>query len=129
IESIAQFNAWVEFKIMIRALSKNDSDFIYIYSVYEGKNYSENKVETYYLASCSTYQGLIAYRESEVYNIEILADNYVSLTTVDLSAGLNDRMHPILYDFLKNDWETYEGIVEGQLEPWLEFQKELGHRP
>ena len=34
-----------------------------------------------------------------------------------------------LYDFLKNDWETYEGIVEGQLEPWLEFQKELGHRP
>ncbi len=114
---------------MIRALSKNDSDFIYIYSVYEGKNYSENKVETYYLASCSTYQGLIAYKESEVYNIEVLADNYVNLTTVDLSAGLNDRMHPILYDFLKSDWETYEGIVEGQLEPWLEFQKELGHRP
>ncbi|MEN6671058.1 hypothetical protein AAJP47_11865 [Psychrobacter sp. B38] len=114
---------------MIRALSKNDTDFIYIYSVYEGKNYSENKVETYYLASCSTYQGLIAHRESEVYNIEVLADNYVSLTTVDLSAGLNDRMHPILCDFLKNDWETYEGIVEGQLEPWLEFQKELGHRP
>lgn len=46
---------------MIRALSKNDSDFIYIYSVYEGKNYHENRVETYYLASCSTYQGLIAY--------------------------------------------------------------------
>ncbi|MBH0086190.1 hypothetical protein I6E84_08160 [Psychrobacter sp. SCQQ22] len=126
---MAQFNTWVEFKIMIRALSKNDSDFIYIYSVYESKNYSENKVETYYLASCSNYQGLMAYRESEVYNIEILADNYVSLTTVDLSAGLNDRMHPILYDFLKNDWDAYEGIVEGQLKPWLEFQKELGHRP
>ena len=55
---------------MIRALSKNDIEFIYIYSVHEGKNYSENKVETYYLASCSTYQGLIVYRENEVYNIE-----------------------------------------------------------
>ncbi|WP_443516911.1 hypothetical protein [Psychrobacter sp. T6-5] len=114
---------------MIRALSKNDIDFIYIYSVYEGKNYSENKVETYYLASCSTYQGLIVYRENEVYNIEVLEDSYLDLTTGDLSVGLNDSMHPILYDFLKNDWETYEGIVEGQLEPWLEFQKKLGHRP
>lgn len=114
---------------MIRALSKHDSDYIYIYSMYESKNFSENRVETYYLSSCSNHQGLTVYKESEVYNIEIVTDNYVELTDVDFSAGLNSKMHPVLYAFLKEDWEVYEGIVEGQLEPWLEFQRNLGHRP
>ena len=108
---------------MIRAISKYDSDFIYVYSIYECKD------KNYYLASCSNNQGLIVYRESEISNIEVLKDNYISLKDFDISSGLNDKMHPVLFNFLKDDSETYEGIIEGQLEFWLEFQKKLGHRP
>lgn len=110
---------------MIRAMSKGDNDFIYIYSVYEGSD----KTDIYYLASCANHQGLIVYREIELFDIEILNDNYISLREFDFLAGSNDKMHPVLFNFLKNDWEIYEGIVEGQLEPWLIFQKQLGHRP
>lgn len=69
------------------------------------------------------------YRESEISNIEVLKDNYISLKNFDGSLGLNDKMHPVLFNFLKDDCETYAGIIEGQLESWLEFQKKLGHRP
>ena len=110
---------------MIRAISKYANDFIYVYSIYE----CDNNIGNYYLASCSNHQGLISYRESEIYNIEVLKDNYISLKNFNMSSGLNDKMHPVLFNFLKDDWETYEGIIEGQLEAWLEFQKKLGHRP
>lgn len=108
---------------MIRAMSKSENDYIYIYSIYK------NDGEFYYLASSATHQGLIVYSDKEIYNIEILSDNYIKLNTFDISATSDDQMHPILFDFLKNDWETYEGIIEGQNDSWLKFQRKLRHRP
>lgn len=38
-------------------------------------------------------------------------------------------MHPVLKYFLDNQWEVYEGIIEGQIDDWREFEKKLGFRP
>lgn len=114
---------------MIRALSKFDNTYIYIYYIYEAQNYANDKVDVYYLSSTSNNNGLIVFHSNDIENIEILNNNYIHLKDLDFTAGDKDIIHPVLYDFLKNNWEKYEGIVEGQIEPWLEFEGKLGHRP
>ena len=56
-----------------------------------------------------------------------MSDNQVFLLVIGIPFYLVGCL--AVYAFLKEDWEVYEGIVEGQLEPWLEFQRNLGHRP
>jgi hypothetical protein len=55
---------------MIRAMSKGDNDFIYIYSIYEGSD----KTDIYYLASRANHQGLIVYNTPRKLDQKIVAN-------------------------------------------------------
>jgi len=114
---------------MIRAKDKSNKSYVYIYYIYEAYNYSLNKVCTYYLSSCDSYTGLLVLKEDEIEDLEILVDNYIRIAEFQPSAGQKDLIHPVLYHFLEDDWQIYEGIVEGVEEAWLKFEKELNHRP
>ena len=114
---------------MIRAIDKMNKSFVYIYYIYEAYNHIENKICTYYLCSCENYVGLLAMREDEIERLEVLKENYIRINESDASASVNDLIHPALYFLLEEHWKVYEGVVEGVLESWLVFEKELGHRP
>lgn len=114
---------------MIRAVDKSNNTFVYVYYIYEAMDFSENRICKYYLCSIQNYTGLIAMKESDLHSIELDNNSYILLKNLDSSAGKNDLIHPILYEFLEHDWEVYEGIVEGNPDDYYKFEKKLGHRP
>ena len=108
---------------MIRARSKLNNQFLYIYQTYLQTN-PENEVVWHYLCSENIGYGLRVYYSNEIDNMEVT--NQCCGENIDIS---KKYMHHILKAILDSDWELYNDIVEGDQESWLVFEKLLGHRP
>lgn len=133
--------------MLIRAKDSLLNNYIYIYSIYLSKNgFDENC--WYFLCSSENKFGLNVFTLDEIKEIEILdfecqisylyIDNEIinrirkNNWSIDENLYLNSQnqyMHPVLKYFLDNQWEVYEGIIEGQIDDWREFEKKLGFRP
>ncbi|STY88595.1 hypothetical protein [Moraxella bovis] len=133
--------------MLIRAKDSLLNNYIYIYSIYLSKNgFDENC--WYFLCSSENKFGLNVFTLDEIREIEILdfecqisylyIDNEIinrirkNNWSIDENLYLNSQnqyMHPVLKYFLDNQWEVYEGIIEGQIDDWREFEKKLGFRP
>ncbi|OOS22961.1 hypothetical protein B0681_10230 [Moraxella porci DSM 25326] len=133
--------------MLIRAKDSLLNNYIYIYSIYLSKNgFDENC--WYFLCSSENKFGLNVFTLDEIKEIEILdfegqisylyIDNEIvnrirkNNWSIDENLYLNSKnqyMHPVLKYFLDNQWEVYEGIIEGQIDDWREFEKKLGFRP
>lgn len=133
--------------MLIRAKDGLLNNYIYIYSIYLSKNgFDENC--WYFLCSSENKFGLNVFTLDEIKEIEILdfecqisylyIDNEIvnrirkNNWSIDENLYLNSQnqyMHPVLKYFLDNQWEVYEGIIEGQIDDWREFEKKLGFRP
>ena len=133
--------------MLIRAKDSLLNNYIYIYSIYLSKNgFDENC--WYFLCSSENKFGLNVFTLDEIKEIEILdfecqisylyIDNEIvnrirkNNWSIDENLYLNSEnqyMHPVLKYFLDNQWEVYEGIIEGQIDDWREFEKKLGFRP
>ncbi|MFC0821379.1 hypothetical protein [Moraxella marmotae] len=133
--------------MLVRAKDRLLNNYIYIYSIYLSKN-SFNENCWYFLCSSENKYGLnvfvldeikeieILYTKNELHNTDIEQDiidriiNNDWTISNDLYANSqNQYMHPVLKYFLDNQWEIYEGIVEGQIDDWRNFEKKLGFRP
>ncbi|MDH2274534.1 hypothetical protein [Moraxella porci] len=133
--------------MLIRAKDSLLNNYIYIYSIYLSKNgFDENC--WYFLCSSENKFGLNVFTLDEIKEIEILdfecqisylyIDNEIvnrirkNNWSINENLYLNSQnqyMHPVLKYFLDNQWEVYEGIIEGQIDDWREFEKKLGFRP
>lgn len=132
--------------MLIRAKDRLLNNYIYIYSIYLSNGFDENC--WYFLCSSENKFGLNVFTLDEIKEIEILdfecqisylyIDNEIvnrirkNNWSIDENLYLNSQnqyMHPVLKYFLDNQWEVYEGIIEGQIDDWREFEKKLGFRP
>lgn len=133
--------------MLIRAKDRLLNNYIYIYSIYLSKNgFDENC--WYFLCSSENQFGLNVFTLDEIKEIEMLGlESGISCSDADSEIGNRVRknnwnidvnlypdlqsqyIHPVLKYFLDNQWEVYEGIVEGQIDDWREFEKKLGFRP
>lgn len=133
--------------MLIRAKDRLLNNYIYIYSIYVSKNsFDENC--WYFLCSSENKFGLNVFTLDEIKEIEILDTEYnIFCSKIDNEIGnrvrnnnwkidenlqmhsQNQYIHPALKYFLDNQWEVYEGIVEGQIDDWRKFEKKLGFRP
>lgn len=129
--------------MLIRAKDGLLNNYIYIYSIYLSKNgFDENC--WYFLCSSENKFGLNVFTLDEIKEIEILdfecqisylyIDNEIvnrirkNNWSIDENLYLNSQnqyMHPVLKYFLDNQWEVYEGIIEGQIDDWREFEKKI----
>ncbi|OOS06294.1 hypothetical protein SAMN02745664_1077 [Moraxella cuniculi DSM 21768] len=133
--------------MLIRAKDSLLNNYIYIYSIYLSKN-GFDETCWYFLCSSENKFGLNVFTLDEIKEIEILdfecqisyfyIDNEIvnrirkNNWSIDENLYLNSQnqyMHPVLKYFLDNQWEVYEGIIEGQIDDWREFEKKLGFRP
>lgn len=133
--------------MLIRAKDRLLNNYIYIYSIYVSKNsFDENC--WYFLCSSENKFGLNVFTLDEIKEIEILDTEYnIFCSKIDNEIGnrvrnnnwkidenlqmhsQNQYIHPALKYFLNNQWEVYEGIIEGQIDDWRKFEKKLGFRP
>lgn len=133
--------------MLIRAKDGLLNNYIYIYSIYLSKN-GFNEYCWYFLCSSENRFGLNVFTLDEIKEIEILDfDHQISCSDIDneivnrirknnwntdKNLNLNSQnqyLHPVLKYFLDNQWEVYEGIIEGQIDDWRKFEKKLGFRP
>lgn len=133
--------------MQIRAKDKLTNGYIYIYSIYVSSNRFDGSCWHFLCSSADKY-GLNVFILDEIKDFEILDFEWKSYnSTIDdaimdrinkndwiINKDLNVDLysyyiHPILNYFLKNEWEVYEGIIEGQAVDWLKFEEKLGFRP
>lgn len=133
--------------MIIRAKDKLLNSYVYIYSIYLEKNgFNENC--WYFLCSSANKSGLNVFILDEIKDIEIL-DFKCKVYNSDIDRGIMNRIkennwivdknlhtrsygqyiHPVLNYFLENQWDTYERIIEGQIDDWIKFEEKLGFRP
>jgi hypothetical protein len=105
-----------------------------VYCIYSSTFHDPKGKDVYLCSNPKDCPGLRAYHldDIELENDEVEFVTFQEkLPPFSKEEPKTQQMHPVLYQILKveDDWQLYEGIVEGVPEDWAEFTRRLGHEP
>lgn len=79
--------------------------------------------KVHYLSMRENYIGLRVFFKNE---IDIVSNDEIEMVEFkNIVTQKNDKMHPVLLQILKDDWDLYIDIVEGVPDAWSLFMQKV----